>query len=255
MARARLNEGGLQSIPAPRLSPAARCIGDAAGFLNVPKIKGSHTAMKSGMLAAETRGRGARRRPPGRTHRLRAKLRGKLGLGRAVRACATSGPASPGRGLWGGLAYAGIDTYLLARPGALDASTTRTPTTSIADATPTQRRAIAYPKPDGMLTFDRLSSVFISNTNHEENQPAHLRLRDPALRDRGQLDALYAAPETRYCPAGVYEIVGAEAGEPRLQINAQNCVHCKTCDIKDPTQNIDWVTPEGGGGPNYPGGM
>jgi electron-transferring-flavoprotein dehydrogenase len=113
---------------------------------------------------------------------------------------------------------------------------------------------IAYPKPDGVLTFDRLSSVFISNTNHEENQPAHLHLRDPALAISVNWEQ-YRSPETRYCPAAVYEIVNAEQGEPRLQINAQNCVHCKTCDIKDPLQNIDWVTPEGGGGPNYPGGM
>jgi electron-transferring-flavoprotein dehydrogenase len=108
---------------------------------------------------------------------------------------------------------------------------------------------IAYPKPDGVVTFDRLSSVFLSNTNHEENQPSHLRLRDPALPVTLNLP-VYDAPEQRYCPAGVYEIV-REAGTPRLQINAQNCVHCKTCDIKDPAQNIDWVVPEGGGGPNY----
>jgi electron-transferring-flavoprotein dehydrogenase len=113
---------------------------------------------------------------------------------------------------------------------------------------------ITYPKPDGVLTFDRLSSVFISNTNHEEDQPVHLRLRDPQLAIKVNWNE-YRSPETRYCPAGVYEIVGADSGDPRLQINAQNCVHCKTCDIKDPTQNIDWVTPEGGGGPVYPGGM
>ena len=112
-------------------------------------------------------------------------------------------------------------------------------------------RRIAYPKPDGAVSFDRLSSVFLSNTNHEENQPPHLRLRDPAAAITVNL-RLYDAPEQRYCPAGVYEIVTAADGAPRLQINAQNCVHCKTCDIKDPTQNIDWVVPEGGGGPNYP---
>jgi electron-transferring-flavoprotein dehydrogenase len=111
---------------------------------------------------------------------------------------------------------------------------------------------IDYPKPDGVLTFDRLSSVFLSNTNHEEDQPAHLTLRDPAVPVAVNL-ATYDGPESRYCPAGVYEFVDAEAGGKRLQINAQNCVHCKTCDIKDPRQNIRWVTPEGGGGPNYPG--
>jgi electron-transferring-flavoprotein dehydrogenase len=115
-------------------------------------------------------------------------------------------------------------------------------------------KPIEYPKPDGKLTFDRLSSVFISNTNHEENQPAHLTLRDPAKAITVNWNE-YRSPETRYCPAGVYEIVGAETGTPQLQINAQNCVHCKTCDIKDPTQNINWVVPEGAGGPNYPGGM
>ena len=113
---------------------------------------------------------------------------------------------------------------------------------------------IAYPKPDGVLTFDRNSSVFLSNANHEENQPIHLKLRDPDKAIDINFNK-FASPETRYCPAGVYEIVGAEEGNPRLQINAQNCVHCKTCDIKDVTQNIDWCTPEGGGGPAYPGGM
>jgi electron-transferring-flavoprotein dehydrogenase len=114
-----------------------------------------------------------------------------------------------------------------------------------------QARPIDYPKPDGILTFDRLSSVFLSNVNHEEDQPSHLRLRDPAVPITVNLP-LYDNPETRYCPANVYEIVGEEEGDPRLRINAQNCVHCKSCDIKDPTQNIDWVVPEGGGGPNYP---
>jgi len=112
-------------------------------------------------------------------------------------------------------------------------------------------RPIDYPKPDGKLTFDRLSSVFVSNTNHEEDQPVHLTLKDADIPTAINLP-VYAGPEQRYCPAGVYEFVDAENGEPRLQINAQNCVHCKTCDIKDPTQNINWVTPEGGGGPNYP---
>jgi electron-transferring-flavoprotein dehydrogenase len=123
------------------------------------------------------------------------------------------------------------------------------------DASAIQRKdlfqSIKYPKPDGVLTFDRLSSVFLSNTNHAEDQPCHLQLKDPAIPITVNL-ALYDSPETRYCPAGVYEIIGKEEGNPKLQINAQNCVHCKSCDIKDPTQNINWVTPEGGGGPNYP---
>jgi electron-transferring-flavoprotein dehydrogenase len=155
-------------------------------------------------------------------------------------------------GFWGGMLNAAIDTYVFRgrAPWTLHHKHPDNVTLMEADAVP----PIAYPRPDGVLTFDRNSSVFISNTNHEENQPVHLRLRDPAV----AIDVnwtKYRSPETRYCPAGVYEIVGADAGEPRLQINAQNCVHCKTCDIKDPTQNIDWATPEGGGGPNYPGGM
>jgi electron-transferring-flavoprotein dehydrogenase len=151
------------------------------------------------------------------------------------------------RGLYAGLAYSAFDTYVLRgrAPWTLRHKPDHTQLKPAAEA-----RKIEYPKPDGVLTFDRLSSVFLSNTNHEENQPAHLKLRDPALAIEVNL-RLYDAPEQRYCPAGVYEIVRDEAGTPRLQINAQNCVHCKTCDIKDPRQNIDWVVPEGGGGPNY----
>ena len=151
-------------------------------------------------------------------------------------------------GLWAGLVHAALDTYVFRG---------RAPWTfgHTADhlhlAKAAASRRIDYPKADGVVSFDRLSSVFISNTNHEENQPPHLHLRDPAV----AIDvnyALYDSPEQRYCPAGVYEIVKEADGTPRLQINAPNCVHCKTCDIKDPTQNIDWVVPEGGGGPNYP---
>jgi electron-transferring-flavoprotein dehydrogenase len=152
-------------------------------------------------------------------------------------------------GLWPAMVYSAIDTYLFRgrapwtlRHKHADNETLR----PAAECTP-----IDYPKPDGVLTFDRLSSVFISNTNHSEDQPAHLQLKDKRIPIEVNL-AEYDAPEQRYCPAGVYEIVGREEGQPRLQINAQNCVHCKTCDIKDPTQNINWVTPEGGGGPNYP---
>jgi electron-transferring-flavoprotein dehydrogenase len=245
-----LNEGGLQSIP--RLTfPGGALIGCAAGFVNVPKIKGSHTAMKSGMLAAETLAEalaGDRpSEPTGYEQKLRASwVWDELTSVRNVR------PAFAKLGLWGGLAYAGLDTYLLRGKAPWTFHQTHPDNTTLTDAQAAPR--ITYPKPDGVLTFDRLSSVFISNTNHEENQPAHLRLRDAAVPISVNL-ARYDAPETRYCPAGVYEIVGAEQGAPRLQINAQNCVHCKTCDIKDPTQNIVWVTPEGGGGPNYPGGM
>jgi electron-transferring-flavoprotein dehydrogenase len=238
-----LNEGGFQSIP--RLDfPGGALVGCAAGFVNVPKIKGSHTAMKSGMVAAET---------------IFARLNGDTGA--EVRAALQRSwvwdelyqvrniRPSFRLGLWSGLAYSALDTYVLRG---------RAPWTfhhhpDHAQLLPaSQATRIDYPRPDGRISFDRLSSVFISNTNHEEDQPPHLKLRDPAKAIAINY-RLYDSPEQRYCPAGVYEIV-EEPGtaEVRLQINAQNCVHCKTCDIKDPEQNIDWVVPEGGGGPNYP---
>ena len=238
-----LNEGGLQSIPELDF-PGGALVGCAAGFVNVPKIKGSHTAMKSGMVAAET---------------VFARLSGDAGaqvrdaLQRSwvwdeLRRVRNIRPSFR-LGLWGGLLYSALDTYVLRgrAPWTLHHHPDHTQLTR-ADAAP----RIEYPRPDGKITFDRLSSVFISNTNHEEDQPAHLKLRDPA-KAIGVNYRLYDSPEQRYCPAGVYEIVEeAGTGEKRLQINAQNCVHCKTCDIKDPEQNIDWVVPEGGGGPNYP---
>jgi electron-transferring-flavoprotein dehydrogenase len=245
-----LNEGGLQSIP--RLSfPGGLLIGDAAGFLNVPKIKGTHTAMKSGMLAAEAVAEALSGDHPSEITSYADRLRSswvwdELSRSRNVR------PAFAKWGMWGGLLYSGLDTYLLGgkAPWTLHHAHADNETLVEADKAP----RIAYPKPDGVLTFDKLSSVFISNTNHEENQPAHLQLADPAKAVTLNWDH-FRGPEARYCPAGVYEFVGVEEGEPKLQINAQNCVHCKTCDIKDPTQNINWVTPEGGGGPSYPGGM
>ena len=247
-----LVEGGMQSLP--KLSfPGGVLLGDAAGFLNVPKIKGTHTAMKSGMLAAEAlaealAGGQARRSRPATRQRLRA----KLGLARNCRTCATCARPSPNSAAGAASPMPRSTRCCCAarRPGPC---VIRMPTTRRC-RTPTRRRRITYPKPDGVLTFDRLSSVFISNTNHEENQPAHLQLAEPAKAIEVNWNR-YRSPETRYCPAQVYEIVGAEEGTPRLQINAQNCVHCKTCDIKDPTQNINWVPPEGGGGPSYPGGM
>jgi len=152
-------------------------------------------------------------------------------------------------GFFAGLAYAAVDTFVL-RGRAPWTFHHHEDHTRLRKASECPR--IAYPKPDGVLTFDKLSSVYVSNTNHEENQPCHLQIGDPEVPIGVNL-ALYDAPEQRYCPAGVYEIVADEGGaNPRLQINAQNCVHCKTCDIKDPTQNINWVSPEGGGGPNYP---
>jgi electron-transferring-flavoprotein dehydrogenase len=245
-----LNEGGLQSIP--RLTfPGGALIGDAAGFVNVPKIKGTHTAMKSGMLAAETvadaLAAGGTSELTGYEEKLRASwVWQELSLVRNIR------PAFAKFGQWGGLAYSAIDTYLLRGRAPWTFHQPHRDNETLLEAAAAPR--IEYPRPDGVLTFDRLSSVFISNTNHEENQPPHLKLADPALAITVNWER-FRSPEARYCPAGVYEIVGAEEGNPQLQINAQNCVHCKTCDIKDPTQNINWVTPEGGGGPNYPGGM
>ncbi len=245
-----LSEGGWQSLPKLTF-PGGCLVGDTAGFLNVPKIKGTHTAMKSGMLAAEAvaealaNGRAAE--PDAYADKLKGSwLSDELHRVRNIR------PGFAKWGLWGGLINAAVDTYVFRGKAPWTLRHPHADNETLMQADTAQR--IEYPKPDGKLTFDRLSSVFISNTNHEENQPAHLHLLDPARaitvnwRD-------YRSPETRYCPAGVYEIVGADTGEPRLQINAQNCVHCKTCDIKDPTQNIDWVVPEGAGGPNYPSGM
>ena len=209
--------------------------------------------MKSGMLAAEAVAEALAGDRPAELDRLSGKAARKLGVGGTVRRCATSGPAFAKFGMWGGLVYSALDTYLLRGKAPVDVAPSARRQRDAA-AKPTPRRASPIRSPDGVLTFDRLSSVFISNTNHEENQPPHLHLLDPAKAIAVNWER-YRSPEARYCPAGVYEIVGAEEGEPRLQINAQNCVHCKTCDIKDPTQNIDWVTPEGGGGPNYPGGM
>jgi electron-transferring-flavoprotein dehydrogenase len=242
-----LSEGGFQSIPKLTF-PGGCLIGDTAGFLNVPKIKGNHTAMKSGMVCAEavfdhlksgSNGQEVTSYPD----RLKQSwLWQELYQVRNIR-------PSFHKGLWGGIAYSALDTFVLRG---------KAPWTFENHADHLQLRKagempkIAYPKPDGVLTFDKLSSVFISNTNHEENQPAHLTLKDPSVPIRINLPE-YDAPEQRYCPAGVYEIVRDDAGtNPRLQINAQNCVHCKTCDIKDPAQNINWVVPEGGGGPNYP---
>jgi electron-transferring-flavoprotein dehydrogenase len=245
-----LVEGGLQSLP--RLDfPGGILIGDAAGLLNVPKIKGTHMAMKSGIIAAEALAEALGGARPARLTSYPERLRASW-LWEELRAARNIRPGFARFGLWGGLVNAALDTYVFRgrAPWTLHHPHPDHATLLPADRAP----RIAYPKPDGKLTFDRLSSVFISNTNHEEEQPAHLKLREPA-RWQAVNWQRFAAPESRYCPAGVYEAVGVEEGAPRLQINAQNCVHCKTCDIKDPTQNIDWCTPEGGGGPNYPSGM
>ena len=241
-----INEGGFQSIPKLTF-PGGMLVGCAAGFLNVPKIKGTHTAMKSGMTAAEAvfdalADEGAREVSDYPDRLRKSWVWSELARVRNIR-------PSFRYGLWGGLVYAGLDTYLL-RGRAPWTFQHHPDHARLKKASECPR--IDYPRPDGEVSFDKNSSVYLSGTNHEEDQPVHLTLKDDSVPVRVNL-AEYDAPEQRFCPAGVYEIVRDDAGEnPRLQINAQNCVHCKTCDIKDPTQNIHWVAPEGGGGPNYP---
>jgi electron-transferring-flavoprotein dehydrogenase len=236
--------GGLQSLP-DLVFPGGALIGDDAGFLNASRIKGSHSAIKSGALAAEAAvealkaGRGGDELAAYPAAFRKSWLYQELHKARNFKPWMS-------KGLYLGSLMVGVDQVLfrgkapwtLAHKGADHAQTRPA----------SEFSPIAYPKPDGALTFDRLSSVFVSNTNHSEDQPAHLTLKDASIPVKVNL-AEYAGPEARYCPAAVYEFVEG----PRLQINAQNCVHCKTCDIKDPTQNIVWIAPEGGGGPNYPG--
>jgi electron-transferring-flavoprotein dehydrogenase len=240
-----ISEGGFQSLP--KLSfPGGVLVGDTAGFLNNAKIKGIHTAMKSGMTAAEAvydaLAQDATNEVTGYPEKVRNTwIWDELYRVRNIR-------PSFRWGLWGGLAYSAIDTFLFQgkAPWTLHNHDDHSQLKKAADCP-----KIDYPKPDGKITFDKLGSLFISNVNHEENQRCHLMLKDASVPVNVNL-ALYAGPEQRYCPAGVYEFVKNDDGSDRLQINAANCVHCKTCDIKDPTQNINWVVPEGGGGPNYP---
>jgi len=241
-----INEGGFQSVP-KLVFPGGVLLGCAAGFVNVPKIKGSHTAMKSGMMAAESVFEAIQAGRSGDALDSYTQRFSESWIYEELRQARNFRPAFR----WGlllGTLYGGLDLKIFR--GRLPWTFRHHP-----DHQRLKKAAdcpkIEYPKPDGQLTFDRLSSVFLSNTNHEEDQPVHLTLKDESVPIAVNL-AEYDAPEQRYCPAGVYEIVGVEEGEPRLQINAQNCVHCKTCDIKDPSQNINWVVPEGGGGPNYP---
>ncbi|NIB39067.1 electron transfer flavoprotein-ubiquinone oxidoreductase [Pseudomaricurvus alkylphenolicus] len=243
-----ITKGGIQSQPKMHF-PGGLLIGDDAGTLNFAKIKGSHTAMKSGMVAAEC---------------VAAAIKAERGNDDLVEfdsayknswayqelwAQRNFGPAQHKWGNFLGSAYAFIDINIF--NGKLP-WTLSDPVADHAQLKPaSQFSPISYPKPDGKLSFDKLSSVFLSNTNHEEDQPCHLTLKDADVPIKVNL-AQYDEPAQRYCPAGVYEIMEEESGDKRLQINAQNCVHCKTCDIKDPTQNITWVVPEGAGGPNYP---
>jgi electron-transferring-flavoprotein dehydrogenase len=247
-----ITAGGLLSLP-KQVFPGGALVGCDAGYLNAARIKGSHAAIKSGMLCAEAAFEALQ---AGRSHDelsaypaafekswLHEELSGSKNFKQWFK-----------KGNTVGAFMTGIEQWLLPKLGLKEAPWTihRTEADHTRLKPAAQCARIDYPKPDGKLTFDRLSSVFVSNTNHEENQPAHLTLRDASVPVAHNL-AIFAGPESRYCPAGVYEFVKNEDGSDRLQINAQNCVHCKTCDIKDPTQNIVWVTPEGGGGPNYAG--
>jgi electron-transferring-flavoprotein dehydrogenase len=245
-----LNKGGLQSLPKLVFS-GGLLAGCEAGFLNGAKIKGAHTAMKTGMLAAEaifaavSAGDDS---PAELTDYENAVRRSwvydELYTGRNF------GPAQKKFGVFLGAAFTWLDQNIFGGRLPFTLHNRASDHESLIKAA--DARPIEYPNPDGVISFDKLSSVFLSSTNHEEDQVCHLQLADPDIPVRKNLPE-FAEPAQRYCPAGVYEILSDEAGNPRFQINAQNCVHCKTCDIKDPAQNINWVVPEGGGGPNYAG--
>ncbi len=245
-----INEGGWQSVPKLAF-PGGVLAGCSAGFVNVPRIKGSHTAMKSGMLAAEAIAAAvAAGREQDSLDEYDAAVRDSW-IAKELKLVQNAEPLTAKfSGDLFGSALADVDMWL--RYLKLPAFPVMKHHT---DASALKRadlyKPIDYPKPDGVISFDRLTSVSYSFTNHEEDQPVHLVLKDPSIPTAINLP-VYAGPEARYCPAGVYEFVDPDGAGPRLQINAQNCVHCKTCDIKDPTQNIEWVAPEGGGGPNYP---
>ncbi len=247
-----ITAGGILSLP-KLVFPGGALVGCDAGTLNAARIKGSHAAIKTGMLAAEA---AAAALKAGRAHDELSAYPTAFESSWLHEEMQTSRNFKQWfkKGFTVGTVMTGIEQWLLPKLGVKSPPWTvhRTVGDHARLHAAAQMEPIRYPKPDGKLTFDRLSSVFISNTNHEENQPAHLTLKDAAVPVAVNL-ALYAGPESRYCPAGVYEYVKNDDGSDRLQINAQNCVHCKTCDIKDPTQNIVWVTPEGGGGPNYAG--
>jgi electron-transferring-flavoprotein dehydrogenase len=238
--------GGLQSLP-KLVFPGGVLIGDEAGFLNASRIKGSHAAIKSGMLAAEAAVEALK---GGRANDELAAYPAAFKASWLYEELHKARNFKPwmSKGLYTGTVMVGIDQVVFRGKAPWTLHHDHADNETLVPKS--EARPIAYPKPDGVLTFDRLTDLSFSNTNHGEDQPAHLTLKDPTVPVKVNLEK-YAGPEQRYCPAGVYEFVDVEAN-PRLQINAQNCVHCKTCDIKDPTQNIVWVAPEGGGGPNYP---
>ncbi|MBX7526934.1 electron transfer flavoprotein-ubiquinone oxidoreductase [Qipengyuania vesicularis] len=244
-----INEGGWQSVPKLAF-PGGALIGCSAGFVNVPRIKGSHTAMKSGMLAAETI---ADAIAAGREHSEEMDYDDAVRsswIAKELKLVQNAQPAVAKYGEDLGTVLAGIDMWMRTLKIGLPISMKHH-----RDHEMLQRAdlyaPIVYPKPDGTLSFDRLTNVSFSYTNHAEDQPVHLKVLDRELQRESELE-VYGGPSTRYCPAGVYEWIIEEGAEPKFQINSQNCVHCKTCDIKDPNQNIEWTTPEGGGGPNYP---
>ena len=245
-----ITEGGLQSIP-ELVFPGGALIGCAAGMVNVPRIKGSHNAMKSGMLAAEAAFAAVKEGRSGDALAAYPEAWRKSWIYKDLKRVRNVKPLWSKFGLYVGLVLGGIDMWMnnlgIGLPITLKHGKPDSDTLKPAS----ECKQIAYPKPDGQISFDKLSSVFISNTNHEEDQPVHLRLTDPDIPIARNLPQ-WAEPAQRYCPAGVYEVVEEDTGEKRFQINAQNCVHCKTCDVKDPSHNITWTVPQGGGGPNYP---
>ncbi|MET3599271.1 electron transfer flavoprotein-ubiquinone oxidoreductase [Martelella mangrovi] len=245
-----ISEGGYQSVP-KLCFPGGALLGCSAGLVNVPRIKGSHNAVFSGMLAAE---KVADALAAGRAHDEIAEIEAEWrngAIGRDLRKVRNVKPLWSKLGTLAGIAFGGLDMWTNTLFGFSFFGTLRHGKTDAASLEPAaDHKPIDYPKPDGVLTFDRLSSVFLSNTNHEEDQPVHLKVKDMALQKSSEYE-IYAGPSGRYCPAGVYEWV-EEDGTEKFVINAQNCVHCKTCDIKDPNQNINWVPPQGGEGPVYP---
>ena len=254
-----ITEGGFQSVPKLTF-PGGALIGCSAGLVNVPRIKGSHNAVLSGMLAAE---HVAEALAAGRAHDELAGYEAEWrdsDIGKDLKKVRNVKPLWSKFGLWLGVGLGGLDMWLNTLFGVSPFGTMKHDKTDAASLEPASKhKKIVYPKPDGVLTFDRLSSVFLSNTNHEEDQPIHLQVKDMELQKRSEHD-VYAGPSSRYCPAGVYEWVDADGNaaadkmgvDVKFVINAQNCVHCKTCDIKDPNQNINWVPPQGGEGPVYP---
>ena len=248
-----ITEGGLQSIPKLAF-PGGALIGCSAGFVNVPRIKGSHNAVKTGMLGAEAAFAALQAGRAGDTLEAYETAFASSWVAKELKLVRNAKPLWSKFGTTLGVALAGFDMWVTSLLGGFSFFGTLKHGKTDAASTGLAKdyKPIAYPKPDGVLSFDKLSSVFLSSTNHEEDQPAHLRLKDPSIPIDVNLPR-YGEPARLYCPAAVYEVLYDDAGaNPRFQINAQNCVHCKTCDIKDPSQNIVWTTPEGGGGPNYP---